>query len=230
MLHVGTWSSFGGVAVGTAATFPPANSSPGSTEFGQPVHHRLSTMPLSQYAIDTFISSKIKELTECRLADLSAEFPNSKNWLSHFSLAVIFIKPLPAAARPFVIQLVRRTEMAIAEYARMRAELESLLSGPQWPPYYRALHHGEAAVAMLDQTYDLLRKKVKLPNHFEKNDGSVWQRLRSIYNTSKHQPAEGQDPVWLSNDGFHTAKDELLYSEFESLARERARFVEEIIG
>jgi hypothetical protein len=118
-------------------------------------------MPLSKYAIDTFISSKINELTECRLADLSAEFPNSKNWLSQFSLAVILIKPFPAAARPFVIQLVRHTEMAIAEYARMRAELEYLLSGPKWSPYYRALHHGEAAVAMLDQTYDLFSKKAQ---------------------------------------------------------------------
>jgi hypothetical protein len=187
-------------------------------------------MPLSKYAIDTFISSRIKELTECRLVDLSAEFPNSKNWLSSFALMVIFIKPLPATVRPFIIQFVRRTEMAIAEYARMRVELQYLLSAPQWSPYYRALHHGEVAVAMLDQAYHLLREKLNLPRYFNRVDGSELQRLRSIYNTSKHQPAEAQDPVWLSNDGFHTASDKLLYSEFEDLARSLARLVEKTIG
>jgi hypothetical protein len=186
-------------------------------------------MPLSKYAIDTFISSKITELTECHLTDLSAEFPNSKDWVSRFGLTVIFVKPLPEAARPFVIQFVRRTEMAIAEYARMRVELQYLLSGPQWSPYYRALHHGEVATAMLYQAYDLTRTKLK-QDFFDRNDGSPLQRLNCIYNTSKHQPAEVQDPVWLSNDGFHTAKAKLLYSEFEDLARSLARLVEQIIG
>jgi len=187
-------------------------------------------MPLSKYAIDTFISSKIKELTECRLADLSAEFPNSKDWVSLFGLTVIVIKPLPEAARPFVIQFIRRTEMAFSEYARMKAELQYLLSGPQWSPYYRALHHGEVATAMLYQAYDLTKKKFQLPRIFGPGDGSALQRLNCIYNTSKHQPAEAQDPVWLSNDGFHTAEAKLLYAEFEDLARSLARLVEQIIG
>jgi hypothetical protein len=186
-------------------------------------------MPLSKYAIDTFISSKINDLTECRLADLSVEFPNSKNWVSRFGLTVIFVKPVPEAARPFVIQFIRRAEMATAEYGRMRLEIQYLLSGPRWSPYYRALHHGEVAIAMLYQAYDLSRKKLK-QELFDPKDGSPLQRLNDIYNTSKHQPAEAQDPVWLSNDGFRTAEAKLLYSEFEDLARSLARIVEQIMS
>jgi hypothetical protein len=119
--------------------------------------------------------------------------------------------------------------MAIAEYGRMRVAPQYLLSGPEWSPYYRALHHGEVTIAMLYQAYDLLRKKLK-QDLFDPKDGSPLQRLNYIYNTSKHQPAEAQDPVWLSNDGFHAVDDKLLYSEFEDIARSFARLVEQIMS
>jgi hypothetical protein len=162
------------------------------------------------------------------LVDLTVEFPNSKNWVSGFALMAIFVNQPPKEKRPFALQFVRRIEMAIAEYARMRAEVQDLLYGPRWSPYYRALHHGEVAAAMLYQAYDLTRKKLKLPNNFEPGDGSALQRLNCIYNASKHVAADTQDPVWLSNFGIHTAEGNLLYSEFEDLARSLARIAEQI--
>ena len=82
---------------------------------------------------------------------------------------------------------------------------------------------------MLYRAYDLSRKKLK-QELFDPKDGSPLQRLNDIYNISKHQPAEAQDPVWLSNEGFRTAEAKLLYSEFEDLARSLARIVEQIMG
>ena len=141
---------------------------------------------------------------------------------------VIFVNQPTEEMRPFALQFVRRTEMAIAEYTRMRAEVQDLISGnPRWSPYYRALYHGEVATAMLYQAYDLSRKKLKT-QLFESNDGSPLQRLNLIYTTSKHQTADAQDPVWLSNEGFHTAKVALLFSEFEELARSCARVAESL--
>ena len=185
-------------------------------------------MPFTKYAVETFISSKVTGVTECRITDLSAEFPNSNNWVSGFGLMVIFVNQPPEVMRPFAIQFVRRTEMAIAEYMRMRAEVQDLISGnPRWSPYYRALHHGETAAAMLYQAYDHSRKKLKT-QLFESNDGSSLQRLNLLYTTSKHQTADAQDPVWLSNEGFHTANVTLLFSEFEELARSCARVAESL--
>ena len=185
-------------------------------------------MPFTKYAIETFISSKVTALNECRIADLSAEFPNSSNWVSGFGLMVIFVNRPAEEMRPFALQFVRRTEMAIAEYARMRAEVKDLVSGnPRWSPYYRALHHSEVATAMLYQAYDLSRKKLNT-QLFESNDGSPLQRLNLVYTTSKHQVADAQDPVWLSNEGFHTEHVTLLFGEFEELARSSARIAERL--
>ena len=185
-------------------------------------------MAFTKYAIETFISSKVTALTDCRVADLAAEFPNSSEWVSGFGLMVILVDQPPEDMRPFALQFVRRIEMAIAEYARMRSEIQGLLSGNRrWSPYYRALHHGEVAVAMLYQAYDISRKKLKTPL-FEPKDGSPLQRLNLIYGTSKHQAAEAQDPVWLSNEGFHTKQATLLFGEFEALARSCARVAERL--
>jgi hypothetical protein len=185
-------------------------------------------VPFTKYAIDTFISSKVTALSECRIADLAAEFPNSSRWVSGFGLMVMFVNMPPEAMRPFALQFVQRIEMVIAEYSRMRTEVQDLLSGnPRWSPYYRALHHGETSAALLYQAYDLSRNKLNT-NLFESNDGSPLQRLNLIYNTSKHQLAEAQDPVWLSNEGFHTESACLLYSEFEELARSCARVAEQL--
>ena len=185
-------------------------------------------MPFTKYAIETFISSRITELTECRLTDLLTEFPNSGSWVSGFGLMVIFVNQPPAVMRPFALQFVRRVEMAIAEYARMRVELLDLLSGnPRWSPYYRALHHGEMAATMLYQAYDLSRKKLKT-QFFESDDGSPLQRLNLIYTASKHQVAEAEDPVWLSNKGMHTAQAKLLFVEFEALTRSLAQVAQRL--
>lgn len=185
-------------------------------------------MPFTKFAIESFISSRVTAVTECRLADLSAEFPKSREWVSGFGLMIIFANQPPEEMRPFALQFVRRIEMAIAEYAQMRAEVQDLLSGnPRWSPYYRALHHGEVAAAMLYQAYDLSRKKLEL-KLFESNDGSPLQRLNLIHTTSKHQPAEGQDPVWFSNEGFHTKQATLMFSEFEELAQACARVAERL--
>jgi hypothetical protein len=185
-------------------------------------------VPLTKYAIETFISSKVTALTECRIANVSAEFPHSANWVSGFGLMVIFVNQPAEAMRPYTLQFVRRTEMAIAEYARMRAEVQDLISGnPRWSPYYRALHHGEVAAAMLYQAYDLSRKKLKT-QLFESNDGTPLQRLNLVYTTSKHQLADAHDPVWLSNEGFHTQHVTLLFGEFEELIRSCARVAERL--
>lgn len=185
-------------------------------------------MPFTRYAIETFISAKITKITECRLADLGAEFPNAKTWVSGFGLMVIFVNQPREEIRPFAFQFVRRVEMVLSEYSSAREEVQDLISGhPRWSPYYRALHHIEAAVALLHQAYDFSHKALD-QRLFEPNDGSPLQRLGLIYGASKHQMAKTEDPLWLSNEGIETTVARLDFSEFEDLSRTCARIAERL--
>ena len=178
-------------------------------------------MPISRQAIAKYISPKIIELTECNLANLVAEYPLSNNWVPGIFLMIIFNNQPPEHFRPAAIQFLRRIEMVITEYSHMSVELKTFLSGkPEWSPpqYYRILHHGEVAVVLLYVAYDLLRK-ILVVDLYKDGDGSPIQRLNRIYSAIKHKPSDAQDAVWLSNEGFHTDKDKVLYSEFEELIR-----------
>jgi hypothetical protein len=187
-------------------------------------------MPFTKHAVETFISAKITAITECRIADLDAEFPAAKDWVSAFGLRVMFNDQPPEKMRPFTLQFIRRVEMALSEYSAARMQIQDLIPGnPRWSPYYRALHHMEVAVALLYQAYDVGRKATD-KDYFEKGDGSPLQRLNRIYNSSKHIRAIADGPVWLSNQGVCTADTVLLFSEFEGLAREAARIVEGILN
>lgn len=185
-------------------------------------------MPFTNYAIEAFISNRITKVTECRMADLSAEFPNAGTWVSGFGLMVIFTNQPREEIRPFALQFVRRVEMALAEYSRAREQLQDLIAGnPRWSPYYRALHHVEIAIALLYQAYDFSRKALD-QRLFESGDGSSVQRLNLIYGVTKHQCATAEDPVWLSNEGIETAQARLTFTEFEDLARTCARICERL--
>lgn len=181
-------------------------------------------MSFTHYAIETFISDKITAVTECNVSDLYAEFPAAKNWVSGFGLMVIYVDQPPIATRPFALQFVRRAEMAFAEYASARDELVGLIIGKsrQWSPYFRALNHFEATVAQLYQAFDCSRKMLDT-ELFVKNDGSPLNRLNQIYNTSKHQVAELDQPVWITNEGIETEDSRLAFSEIEDLLRLCAR-------
>jgi hypothetical protein len=185
-------------------------------------------VPFTKYAIENFISAKITKITECRLADLYAEFPNAKTWVSSFGLMVIFVNQPREEMRAFALQFIRRVEMALSEYASAREELQDLISGnPRWSPYYRALHHVEAAAALLYQAYDFSHKALD-QRLFEPSDGSPLQRLSLIYGASKHHVANAEDPLWLSNEGIETTVARLDFTEFEDLARTCARIADQL--
>lgn len=185
-------------------------------------------MGFTNYAVENFISKRITEITCVGPADLSPEFPNASAWLSRLGMLAILTNQFAPEIRPFAIQFVRRTEMALAEYTRARSELVTLLGGTRrWSPYFRALHHIEVSASMLYQAYDLSRKKLKT-DLFQSGDGSPLQRLNLIYNTSKHQAADADDPIWLSDVSIHTPQTELTYRDFEELLRSCARIAERI--
>lgn len=181
-------------------------------------------MPFTRHAVDTFISNKIAKVTECNIGDLYSEFPAARDWVSAFGLMVIFVNQPREEIRPFALQFVRRLEMAFAEYARAREVLQSFVSANegQWSPYFRALYHVEAAISQLYQAFDLSRKKLDT-KLFDTNDGSPLSRLNEIYNTSRHQLATEDQPIWITNQGVETETHGISFPELEELLRSCAR-------
>lgn len=181
-------------------------------------------MPLTKYAVETFISKKITEVTECNVADLYAEFPSAKEWLSGFGLMVIFVNQPREEIRPFALQFLRRVETTFSEYALAREYLQRLVLGSRgrWSPYYRALYHFEAALGQLYQAYDFSRKMLD-SKLFVSNDDSPLDRLNKIHNISKHQVAVEDQPIWLTNEGIETNDMKITFVEFEELLRSCGR-------
>ena len=161
------------------------------------------------------------------LADLYAEFPDAKNWVSGFGLMVIFNNQPPAQGRPLALQLVRRVEMIFVEYSQARHQLLDLIakSAGRWSPYFRALHHLEAALSLSYQAYHFAGKALD-QRLFESKDNSPLYRLSRIYNTSKHQCAETDQPIWITNSGISIEDCSLTFFEIEELVRTLARIVQ----
>ena len=179
-------------------------------------------MGFTKYATD-MISEKIGLITACGATNVSDEFASSTTWLSSFGLCVIFQDQPPPHHRSFSLQFVRRVEMSFAEYASAVAFLRNFVNGnsASLSTYFRALHHFEAAISQLYLAYDASRKMLS-KDYFVTGDGSGFERLNRLYNDSKHVAAAADQPLWISNDGIHSERASVLFSEIEQLLRSYA--------
>lgn len=186
-------------------------------------------MGFTRHATDLFISEKIGQVTECGATDVAKEFPASATWVSSFGLCVILQDHPPSQNRPYALQLVRRVEMAFAEYSRATEYLSDLvIGGPgRWSPYFRALYHFEAAISQLYLAYDGARKKLG-QDYFASGDGSDLDRLNIIYNASKHQTASAEQTLWITNNGVCANGASISFVELEKLLRSYARIANRI--
>ena len=174
-------------------------------------------MGITRRAIEEFISSRISAISSVNAQDIAIQFPHADRWLSALGISHIFTASIPPEHLALAIQLIRKTEFALIAYSAMRGELTSLVNGPPtWTPYYRAVGHGESTISALYQARYLAGKHFGL-RLFEKDDGSPMQRLNSLYNAGKHQVAQVDEPMWLTNAGFECAAAKLSYAEFEEI-------------
>src|SRR2546428_190967 len=134
-------------------------------------------MPLSMYALDTFVAQDLSQLTECRPAPIAPEFPDYSSWLSSFALNWIFRIPLPKDKAALAFALIRRAEGAIGDYEEARTHLARLVAGGRSISlYFRCLRRFESTVAMLYQSLDFVRRALGI-KLFDPGDGSPYERL-----------------------------------------------------
>ena len=186
-------------------------------------------MPLTSYAIRTFISEKVTEVTSSGATDVAIEFPGAIEWLSRFALVAMLRNHVHEQSRPFAIQFLRRSSAALAEYSRAKVELDHFVDGGhgQWSPYFRALYHFEAAISQLYQAWDLCRKWTNT-SLFESNDGGFFDRLNKIYNCHRHVVATTDQPLWITNGGLACESSQVTFAEIEDALRRLCRIAERL--
>ncbi len=181
-------------------------------------------MPLTNYALDKYVGQGFSSLKMPNTKSVRGEFPNLDSWIPIFIRQSIFHRNLSDDRKAFAFALIRRAQAAIEDYDEACVTLTYIIRGENIiSKYFHALRKIESSVAQLYQAFDFARKALS-QDIFEKNDGTVIQRLNSIYNDSRHPdvtklPPGHLQPVWIHDDGFCTINARLGFDEFESLLR-----------
>jgi hypothetical protein len=184
-------------------------------------------MPMSNYAMDKFVSQHLSELGACTLPDVAAEFPERPGWYGAFVLKRIFHAHVPDSMASLSITMLRRADAALEEWELARQTLAELATEKTIARYFKALRHLENTVAALYQGYDLARNALST-ELFQKNDDSTLERLNFIYNNGRHfspadLPAGDLHAVWIANDGLHTRKKSVTFDELTEFLRDMGR-------
>lgn len=191
-------------------------------------------MPFTNDRLDHLVSQELSKLSQCNAPEITSSFPQSRHWMSNFVLNSFLGFDVPPEVERLMFFFLRRAEAAFVEYEHARLTLLECVEAPRRTSslYFRTLHHFEITIAMLYQAFDSIRKftGTKL---FVVGDGSTYERLNRIYNKSRHAdprmlPSGHLHPVWITNDGIHTATCNISFEELRSLLEEVGRFADSI--
>jgi hypothetical protein len=189
-------------------------------------------MPLSHYALDTFVSQEISKLTACSPLSLEAEFPERGQWLNQFLLRRIFHNHVSDEQASLAFILVRRAEAALDEW---ELACNAATQGVRRPSgYFKMMRHLEGCIAALWQgLHFCIRATGK--RLFEPGDGSSYERLNWLYNEGRHYDPQDLAPgdlhrLWISNEGLHSREYAVTFVEIRDALKRLARIVDEIAG
>lgn len=145
---------------------------------------RFDPDALGDTARDNFIAAKISKLRYCGAPDISG---NKKAILPAFIRNHRLALTLKNESRRLVFNFIRKVEIAFDEYCAARdALIEYLTQRDQRVTFYfKSLAHFENCIEHLYQAA-MLFNAILGKNQFEKNDGSVLDRLNKAYNQFKH--------------------------------------------
>jgi hypothetical protein len=165
-------------------------------------------MPLADYALDKFVAPKLSLLTNCGAPELS----ESSDWLNNFILNSIFVVPYPVdTRRTCIVAFLRRAEAAFLTYRKAQEQLIQYVTPRPTKVvsrYFEAVLYFEICLAQWSQGADILRAALDI-NYFEKGDQSKEQRIKQLYNETKHldearakgRIADARATIWITNDG-----------------------------
>ena len=193
-------------------------------------------MPWTNFVKDKFLAPKVSELTECGAKALELGSSHPATWLPNFVLNSILRVSWSEPARQLAFMIVRRADAAVEAYEAGRHELQMFVlkgQGLAVQRYSRALMHFETCLATTYQAWMLFRQlHAEKPRLFERGDRTDFERLNSLYNTSKHADEmiasgrfapESTLPIWIVNAGLQTTTSLLTFEELAGMLASLAR-------
>lgn len=188
-------------------------------------------MPLTNYSLNKYVAQELSDLKNPLARSVRGEFPNLDKWICTFVMKSIFHLDLTEKHTTLAFALIRRAQAAIEDYDEACTALSHTVGRESTiTEYFHTLRKLESSVAMLYQAYNFAIKALSI-RLFATNDGSNYQRLNSIYNSSRHPdvmklPSGHLHPVWIKNDGLYTNGTKLRFDELEDMLRELGRIAE----
>jgi hypothetical protein len=191
---------------------------------------------MTDQARDRFVAPGMSTFTEATIQDMSGV---CQPWLSSFILNSTLIFRTDDATRRTNFNFLRKAEAAFREYeAARKATVDYLADGRPnaISPYILAVDHWEQFLSLADQAWTVLVRGQRVL--YDREDGSVLQRLNRLHNLTKHIesaikgpvadgpqfPDEGTLPVWLANDGLHSVEGVLTFAEIADILEDLARW------
>lgn len=187
-------------------------------------------MPLTNYALDTFVSQQLSQLTSCRPRSVAADFPKCATWLDQFILRRMFQAHIGEDRAALAFALVRRAESAIDEWELACKEVSGDVRRPS--NYFRALRHFENCLAAVWQGLDFGRRSLDL-DLFDEDEPNAFERLNSLYNKARHfepqkLPAGALHPLWLTNDALRSHEHTVTFDELRDAISLLGRIAQEL--
>jgi len=171
------------------------------------------------------VSHDFSRLTACEARSLASEFPGRSAWLTQFAMRRMFHAHVSEERSALAFVLIRRAEAALDEW---ELACETASRAPGAPSvYFKALRHFEASITALYQGLEFGRNALGT-KFFEKGDGSVIQRINSLYNKSRHfdpsdLPSGRLHAVWFGNDCLRTNEIAVTFTELRDVLAEVCR-------
>jgi hypothetical protein len=189
---------------------------------------------LTNYTLDTYISHRLSELTECSAPELLTE----SNWLNTFILKTIFHFNLQPKIRAFVFSFIRRSEAACNAYKEAREHLQDYLKTPSnvISPYFLSLSQFEVCISQCYQGHELLARAANM-KLFEPGDNSPAEKLQIVYVDSKHMdqmihgdklPQEATTGIWITDFGLESSRGSITFDELYELLTDMNKLAEKI--
>lgn len=192
------------------------------------------------------LAPEIADFTEADVSALAIEFEQGDHWITNFFLNSVFGTNFGGKWRVYVLNLIFRSQNSLREYEHAADLTAKFLqhTRPGNPPiqtYFKALSAWECSFLNFSIALDVFKKMNRDIGAFVQNDGSVDERAYYFANVTKHYAGEVANhpeipnssellpsdplephaiPVWLTNDGFASAKKMLSYAEYAHAVKE----------
>jgi hypothetical protein len=183
---------------------------------------------------DKNIAPGISSFTDAEIPDMSTYTTESPHFVANFFLNSTFNGAFAQPMHAYAFNFLRRVQYAFYEHNLARQSTLAFISEGQQSVtrYADALFHWECFLGQCWHAYKILITAWE-GKAFEKDDGSIEQRLNALYNQMKHVESriengqmlkEATVPVWLENQGLRSIDAVLSYVETAEVLKDLTKY------